>query len=138
MNSYGAKPANSTHEFNSKTTEASRFNALLRAYFRLSPLPHSGAAILGQKSNFSKLHHSQPITYNEEVGTLVPKSEFKPHLCCERFRTPVNTHEHLIQAGTLRNSTILPVIPPLPSSSCASLACTSGNRCAISGLSLCC
>src|SRR5262245_55403966 len=34
----------------------------------------------------------------------------------------------------LRTSTILPVTPPFPSNSCAYLASTRGNRCAMSGL----
>jgi hypothetical protein len=34
-------------------------------------------------------------------------------------------------------STILPVTPPWPSTSCARLASVSGNRCAISGLIFC-
>src|SRR6266545_1776199 len=38
----------------------------------------------------------------------------------------------------LRTRTILPVTPPFPSNSCACLASTSGNRCAISGLIFCC
>ena len=37
----------------------------------------------------------------------------------------------------LRTSTILPVTPPFPSSSCARLASAMGNRCAMSGLSFC-
>src|SRR6266508_1656829 len=38
----------------------------------------------------------------------------------------------------LRTRTILPVMPHFPSNSCACLASTSGNRCAISGLIFCC
>jgi hypothetical protein len=38
----------------------------------------------------------------------------------------------------LRTRTILPITPPFPSNSCACLASTSGNRCAISGLIFCC
>lgn len=38
----------------------------------------------------------------------------------------------------LHTRTILPVTPPFPSNSCACLASTSGNRCAMSGLIFCC
>ena len=38
----------------------------------------------------------------------------------------------------LSTSTILPITPPFPSNSCACLASARGNRCAMSGLILCC
>ena len=58
---------------------------------------------------------------------------------CDRYRL-FSSMEYDVDVGpdwtdhSLGTSTILPVTPPSPSNSCASLASTSRNRCAISGL----
>lgn len=45
---------------------------------------------------------------------------------------------NVVVSYLLRTSTILPITPPFPNNSCACLAFARGNRCATSGLILCC
>src|SRR5215471_18436001 len=55
-----------------------------------------------------------------------------PFAACRGYAAPDSSED------PLRTSTILPVTPPFPSNSCACLASTRGNRCAMSGLICCC
>src|SRR5262245_17382887 len=91
-----------------------------------------------------KHRNGSPTDENESIHTRLRRpifsaSKFRyqrrhepPSAGCRSYAAPDSSED------PLHTSTILPVTPPLPSSSCACLASTRGRRCAMSGLIFCC